>query len=232
MKYLTPILLKSGLYFPLRKTYLSFRNRGASAGDVFTDIYHSNRWGSSESRSGEGSTMSQTAALRDELPRLFQRHGVATLLDIPCGDFHWMSSVPLDGIQYTGADIVSDVVGHNLAKYRSSNREFAVLDMCSSPLPAADMVFVRDCMVHLPFSMIAAAMSNIHASGSRLLMATTFPATQVNRDIALGDFRPINLQAPPSTFRHPSIWCWSTAPRPMAYMPTRPWACGEFQTCQ
>ena len=75
--------------------------------------------------------------------------------------------------------------------------------MCSSPLPVADMVFVRDCMVHLPFSMIAAALSNIHASGSRLLMATTFPATPVNRDIALGDFRPINLQAPPFNFPPP-----------------------------
>lgn len=203
MKYLTPVLLKTGLYFPLRKAYLSFRNRGASADGVFSDIYRTNRWGSPESRSGEGSSMRQTGVLRDALPGLLHRHGVGTLLDIPCGDFHWMSAVPLDGVKYTGADIVPDVIENNLTRYRVPGRGFIVADLCSSPLPASDMVFVRDCMVHLPFKMIAAAVSNLHASGSRLLMATTFPATQVNRDIALGDFRPINLQAPPFNFPPP-----------------------------
>jgi len=147
--------------------------------------------------------MKQTVALRDALPRLLHRHDVGTFLDIPCGDFHWMSTVAMDGIHYVGADIVPDVIQTNLATHLGLDREFKILDLCSSPLPAYDMVFVRDCMVHLPFKMIAAAVTNLQASGSRLLMATTFPATQVNRDIALGDFRPINLQASPFNFPTP-----------------------------
>lgn len=203
MRFVTPLLLSLGLYHPLRRLAFALRNRGRSAGDVFTDIYRHNRWQGSESRSGEGSSLAQTATLVARLPDLLRRHGVRSMLDIPCGDFHWMSRVDLDGVAYTGADIVADVIAANTARHAGPGKEFRVIDLCTGPLPRTDMVFCRDCMVHLPFQMLASAIEQVRASGATYLMATTFPATLVNRDIALGDFRPLNLQLAPFSFPAP-----------------------------
>ncbi len=203
MRLITPLLLKLGLYHPLRRLYLKARNGGASAQTIFTEIHRQNRWGSAESRSGIGSTLAQTETLRDALPTIFGRHDIRSLLDIPCGDFHWMSRVSLGDIAYTGADIVESIVNDNATQYSNGQRHFMVANLCSTPLPRVDMVFCRDCMVHLPFAMLAQAIENIRASGSTLLMATTFPRMEINRDIEVGDFRPINLQLAPFNFLPP-----------------------------
>jgi hypothetical protein len=57
----------------------------------FQRIHDTNLWGASESTSGLGSQMEATAALRRELPRLFEKLGVASLLDAPCGDAGWIN---------------------------------------------------------------------------------------------------------------------------------------------
>ena len=51
------------------------------------------------------------------LPKVFDDFGIHTILDIPCGDFHWMKHVSLDSINYTGADIVADLIQKNKQKY-------------------------------------------------------------------------------------------------------------------
>jgi hypothetical protein len=51
---------------------------------VFDHFYRTNAWGMEESVSGPGSTLSYTAKLRAELPRLVHALGVRTLLDAPC----------------------------------------------------------------------------------------------------------------------------------------------------
>jgi len=203
MRLVTPLLLKLGLYHPLRKVIFAFRNRGRSADQVFTDIYRRNRWQGSESRSGEGSSLQQTATLISQLPQVLERHKLTSMLDIPCGDFHWMSQVSLGGVDYVGADIVPDVIAANSDNYAGAGRKFRVIDLCKGPLPRADLVFCRDCMVHLPFDILFSAVAQIRSSGATWLMATTFPATMENRDIALGDFRPLNLQLAPLYFPTP-----------------------------
>jgi hypothetical protein len=49
-----------------------------------------------ESVSGAAATLGETAVLRDALPQVFAALRVKTLLDIPCGDFHWMQLVDSD----------------------------------------------------------------------------------------------------------------------------------------
>ncbi len=46
-----------------------------------------------ESGSGEGSTLSEIAALRQALPRLIVEMNASSLLDIPCGDFPTLQGV-------------------------------------------------------------------------------------------------------------------------------------------
>jgi hypothetical protein len=58
--------------------------------EIFTDIYKKNDWKNDESVSGNGSTLDATEGVRRELPRLFAKFHVKSLLDIPCGDCNWI----------------------------------------------------------------------------------------------------------------------------------------------
>lgn len=160
---------------------------------IFTRIYQENLWGDSESRSGSGSNDLQTERIRAELPNMIGKFGITSLLDIPCGDFHWMKLVDLNGVDYCGADIVPDVAASNNVKYASQNRRFMTINLIDDPLPQVDLILVRDCMVHLSFAQIHQALSNIADSNSRYLLMTTFTGDRMNRDISTGDWRPLNF---------------------------------------
>src|SRR5215212_9991686 len=65
---------------------------------VFDQIVAENYWRDPESLSGAGSNLRQTETLRRELPGLLSKLSIRSLLDAPCGDFHWMQHVDLRGI--------------------------------------------------------------------------------------------------------------------------------------
>jgi hypothetical protein len=167
--------------------------------ETFRRIHDSNHWGSAESRSGPGSAEQQTAVLRTELPPLLSSLGVRTLLDLPCGDANWIATIPLPGIDYLGADLVPEVIARNRERFGAA-RAFAVLDLLSSPLPRADLVLCRDCLVHFSFADLERALANLRRSGSTWLLTTTFPQQPHNEDIVTGDWRPLNLERAPFNF--------------------------------
>ncbi|RZQ66059.1 class I SAM-dependent methyltransferase [Amycolatopsis suaedae] len=169
----------------------------------FAYIYRSRMWTAS-SVSGPGSVAAQTERLRAELPGLLRRFGVRTLLDLPCGDFGWLSQAELDLDRYIGGDIVADLVESNAERFRGDPvHEFRVLDLTGDPLPAADAVLCRDCLVHLSFADIRLALDNLRRSGSRYLLTTTFTELTTNTDISTGDWRPLNLCREPFGFPEP-----------------------------
>jgi hypothetical protein len=170
--------------------------------DRFTRIFLAGGFGGQASRSGPGSDLQQTAKIRTALPRLLAELDVHSLLDIPCGDLHWMQSVPLEGIQYIGADIVKPLVAITAARYGNSSRQFLVLDLVSDELPLADLVLCRDGLVHLSFRAIHRAIRNLIASHATYLLATTFPG-RANQDCVTGEWRALNLEAPPFLFPPP-----------------------------
>lgn len=170
---------------------------GLSLEERFARIYQTNLWFDAESRSGTGSSLESTARLRESLPPLLRSLNARRVLDVPCGDFNWMSHVDLSGIDYTGGDIVEAVIEANRERYESAARKFVRVDLTSGPLPAADVILCRDCLVHFSFANIIAAFRTIKASGARYLLTTTFLERQVNRDIVDGDWRPLNLEKPP-----------------------------------
>lgn len=100
----------------------------------FEYIFKNNLWGSEESRSGPGSTMIETRTLRQEIVTLLHDIDATSMLDIPCGDFHWLNQVDL-GVSYIGADIVPAIAESNQQKYAAPNRRFLCLDATASPLP-------------------------------------------------------------------------------------------------
>lgn len=164
---------------------------------IFSQIYHGNLWGEPESVSGPGSSLAETAAVRRELPGVLAALRVRSLLDAPCGDCHWILSTPLDLDLYIGADLVPALIERNAAKLGGPGRRFQVLDLTRDPLPKADAILCRDCLIHFSFRFIRQALDNFRASGARYLLTTTYSGLARNHDILSGQWRPLDLELPP-----------------------------------
>jgi hypothetical protein len=178
--------------------------RARSVQHRFTKFYRRNVFGGRESRSGQGSSLVQTETIRREIPGLIQALGVRTMLDAPCGDFNWMqhAALPLDA--YVGVDVVEELIAEHTRRYSGATRRFACLDIVEENLPRADLVFCRDCLVHLTFDQAFRAIRNFKRSGAEYLLTTTFPGTQNNLDLGPGDiWRALNLERPPFDFPAP-----------------------------
>lgn len=171
---------------------------------VFTEHYKKNGWGAQETRSGLGSTVQNTQAVRAALPKLIVEFQIRTLLDIPCGDFNWMKFLDLP-VRYIGADIVEEMIARNQTQYASHTRSFLKLDLITDPLPAVDLILCRDCLFHFSFRHIHQAFANIKRSGSKLLLTTTNPRLQQNQDVVTGEWRRLNLQTFPFSLPEPLI---------------------------
>lgn len=182
--------------------YKKIKLKPLSTEEVFTEKYLNNSWGGTESVSGSGSDLVQTEAVIKELSNLFRDLKVGTVLDVACGDFYWMNHVDLDGIKYTGVDIVKDMILQNKAKYKKENIKFECLDLIKDELPKADIVICRDVLVHLSYDNIFSALKNICRSKSAYFLATNF-MTHKNNNISTGNWRPLNLKEPPFKFPEP-----------------------------
>jgi SAM-dependent methyltransferase len=171
--------------------------------EIFHKIYAANLWGDSESVSGPGSNRERTAAFREELPPLLEEFNIKSVLDAPCGDFNWMSQLNWRLEQYIGVDIVAEIVAANERAHGNATRAFLHLDLISDPLPYADVIVCRDCLVHFSIAEIRDALMNFKRSGAAYLLATTFPRVRENSETQTGGWRPINLQQPPFDFPPP-----------------------------
>jgi hypothetical protein len=165
--------------------------------EVFRDIYRRHHWAGSDSTSGAGASADQTLVLRRTLPGLAARLGVATLLDLPCGDYSWMRTMDLPVTRYIGADLLAEVIEPLRRTWGDERRRFVVLDLTFDRLPDADLLLCRDCLVHLSYRHIRWTLRNVVASGIPYLLTTTFPECEVNEDIVTGDWRVLNLERAP-----------------------------------
>jgi hypothetical protein len=72
-----------------------------------------------------------------------------------------------------------------------------VLDLTRDRLPPADLLFCRDCLVHLSYADIRRALGNAVRSDILHILTTTFPDGETNEDIVTGDWRVLDLERAP-----------------------------------
>lgn len=165
-----------------------------------------------ETKCGAGSTLANTSNIRAWLPGLFKQLRVVDLLDIPCGDFNWMSRTDLSSVNYIGCDC--DPQHCESTRSRSSmpssfnprKKTVVELDMIDDPLPRADLMLCRDFFQHLPNVDIADAIENFIDSYIPWMLCTSHDNVD-NDDIELaGMFRPLNLTSCPFSFPAPQKW--------------------------
>jgi hypothetical protein len=112
---------------------------------------------------------------------------------------NWMRHLEYEFDKYIGVDVVVDLI-HDLQRSLQSNvpfRHFQVGDITTDVLPHADAILCRDCLVHLPFDAIQRAIRLWQIAGFRYALVTTFPERSTNADCEVGEWRPLNMQAPP-----------------------------------
>ena len=113
-----------------------------------------------------------------------------------------LSHVDLGSVEYTGVDISAAAIEEN-QQYATEHRRFKVLDGVEEVPPKVDLVLCRDVLYHLCFADSKSLIRNVVKSERKLLLATTHPETNTNRDIVSGSFSFQNLALPPFSFPEP-----------------------------
>jgi hypothetical protein len=206
-EFIKKIIPKLLLDYNLKRKYLRknslFTHKNTK--EVFNSIYQQNTWGSTESISGQGSTLNQSKNAVIGINKIIDQYNITSILDLPCGDFNWMKHVNLNSIKYIGADIVEDLIQNNLKKFNTNNIDFKTLNIITDKLDKCDLIIVRDCFVHLSYEDISNSIENIKKSGSKYLLTTTFTDFSLNYNITTGDWRPLNLTKKPFKFASPIL---------------------------
>ena len=189
--------------------YFEYELPAPSRAHAFDEIYKNNAWGSIESRSGVGSEMVATKRYRLALASLIRQQNFQTMFDAPCGDLNWMPAVLEQvNLTYRGGDISPSLVAH----VASTHPEFSVstFDICRDDFPKADVWHCRDCLFHLPFADIRAALQRFVKSEIPYLLLTTHRARWLHRNLDLCEvgFRVIDFERAPFSF-----------PKPLALLP-------------
>jgi hypothetical protein len=174
--------------------------------EAFSEIFVENAFGSSESRSGPGSTIVATARLRERLPKLCVSLKVKTFFDAPCGDYNWMRHVKFpEGVTYIGADIVPAIISDLSARHSDSSHFFSVLDIVEGPWPEADLWLCRDALFHLPNDDILSVLRHFKRSQISYLLTTNHNFCRRNLDVKSGGYRYVNLRRPPFALPRPMM---------------------------
>ena len=191
----------------VRDKYVEYRiKKNISEKEKFSIIYNSGYWKgfNKGSLSGTGSSSESTNNIRKYLQKFINANQIKSLLDIPCGDFYWLSKLNLSNIQYIGADIVDEIILDNQNNHTNKNLTFINLDIINGELPMVDLIFVRDCFVHLKNEQIIKALKNIINSNSKFLATTTFVNTKNYLYSSNADrWRPINMCQEPFNLPKP-----------------------------
>jgi hypothetical protein len=205
-----PSWLKSA-YHSVRARYLRLRRRA-----VFEQIHRDNLWGDAESRSGSGSGLAASEKIRKGLLDAIDRFGIHTIVDAPCGDYYWLSTLDLTHRldSYIGLDIVPEVIARNQQFSAPGKISFAISDLVRRVPPRADLILCRHLLIHLPLADGLRVLHNFKSSGSRYLLITNQPEIQRNEEISFtGSYRPVNLHLPPFSLPQP-VWTIDDSQKP------------------
>jgi 2-polyprenyl-3-methyl-5-hydroxy-6-metoxy-1,4-benzoquinol methylase len=190
----------------LRDIFFGFIIKNLKEKKKFEYIYKLNYWksGKSLSKSGYGSELENTKQIIKSLSKFIKNHRIKTILDIPCGDFNWFQKMEFNDLEYTGADVVEEIIKNNNKKYRQKNINFKVLDVLNDNLGNYDLIFNRDCLIHFNDKEIFQVLKNISKTKSKFFATTTYFNSKVNNESKLNDnWRPLNLMINPFNLNNP-----------------------------
>jgi hypothetical protein len=162
--------------------------------------------------SGPGSTLEYSAPYREFLVSYLVEHDVRSILDLGCGDLVIMNAVIKRDpeISYVGVDCLLERVVKNRALYPDLS---CFCDDVRLPdrerFRWFDLVICKDVIQHWDTPTIHAWLRAITAFGVPALVTNCARGEQINWDIGMGDFRPVDLTKHPFS-RGEVVFSWDT----------------------
>ena len=181
---------------------------------IFNSIYKSNYWNKSknfnpkfQSYSGPGSIPNsrQTNNLITNLEKFFINNNIKKILDAPCGDCAWIEGLFKMNIEYTGIDIVNELIVNNNKKFqKNQNINFFCEDLTEyNKFDGYDFVLLRDFFIHLPIENIQNILNNLRKSNCKFYAFNSYESVKINKEISTGQHRIINLMEKPFSCEEP-----------------------------
>ncbi|CAJ1444026.1 unnamed protein product [Effrenium voratum] len=185
---------------------------GASKAN-FSRIYSRGEW-DLEAQSGLGSREETTREFRSFLEDFLASEHIFSVCDAGCG--HWPSGyqrfMDWRQVRYTGLDVVPYVVQENIQYFQDvahlqqhglQSAEFLCADV-SEDLPAADLLLVKDVLMHLPNRAVHDFLQkSVNRSSPRyravMLVQNAVPPVAIREmvDIQPGQLLPFDITFPP-----------------------------------
>jgi hypothetical protein len=172
---------------------------------IFTEIYNTNAWGCQETVSGPSSTLERTQELRDRLPEIFQELEIQSIIDCGCGDWNWMKTVKLTGIQYIGLEIVQPLVEILQSQFSSATVKFEKLNILQEPPETGDLWLARDLLCFFSSKEIKRFFEIFLDSKSKFLAISTVDTEQPFQGSLSGHWKPLDLFKEPFRMPEPML---------------------------
>ncbi len=172
---------------------------------IFTHIYESGLWGKNtngKGHSGLGSILKNVKAYVFYLEEFLKKEGIRSVVDLGCGDWSFSQYLNWNDIEYTGIDVVKQVIKENQKRFSASNIRFMHADGSKRALPSADLLICKDVLQHLPNQEIALILKEC-AKFKYCLFTNDAPevATDSNQETYRGGWRPLDLTQPPFSLK-------------------------------
>lgn len=118
--------------------------------EAFEKIYACHTWGGN-SRSGPGSDPAATKEYVSFVNKYLARHPeYRSIVEFGCGDWATTQMIDMGSERdYTGYDIVKDVIDANSDKHQSQNIRFYCSDFLSDETKVGDLLLIKDVLQHL-----------------------------------------------------------------------------------
>ena len=183
----------------------------------FSTVYDLGYWAAQHKMpgvpaSGPGSTLQAAKNAITTMEQLIREFEIELLIDAPCGDMTWMSSVDLQGTEYVGIDVVQSVIDSNVKKHPSLT--FMALDVAdessvdqlrSVVRGRRTLILCRHLLFHLPVRDGRAVLRHLfQSSASYLLTSTYVRADDFDSSYILANGHRTNLLRRPYCARDPS----------------------------
>lgn len=173
----------------------------------FEEIYATNEW---KHGSGEGSLAEHTRGYVSFLERFLQERRITSVVEMGCGDWQFSKHVRWGAARYQGYDVVRSVIAANQAQHAREGVSFQLYSGDPAELPAAELLIVKDVLQHLSDSAVARFLPHLSRYRYALLTNCVNPrGPTVNRDIADGDFRYLDLRLAPFHLQATEVYSFS-----------------------
>ena len=154
----------------LKKIFLWWKERRflnlkkKSVKEVFTEVYKKNTWGGEKGTfySGAGTHNPNTLIYISRIADFIKENNIRQVVEIGCGDFTISKKITEQvDVEYTGVDVVSELVTYLDENYKNEKTRFCVLNAADDKLPDGNLVIIRQVLQHLSNGQIQKILSKL-----------------------------------------------------------------------